>query len=118
MRNRLPILLALAASLGACRPTHLVYVYEADVGIDVAYSTEGTGKLLFGYDRDTYAIVPQKKGEEIMALSAVSQVKATGLEALDFSHFIATGAAAKSVAEDSVGMKKIREAIFGSEVEQ
>jgi hypothetical protein len=116
MTNRLPlILLALAVPLGACRPRHLVYVYEAEVGLDVAYSAEGTGKLHFGYNRDTYAIVPQKKDDEIMALSAVSQVKATGLEALDFSHFIATGDAAKSVAMDPAGMEKIRGAIFGDE---
>jgi len=106
-------LLVLAVPLGACQPTHLIYVYEAEVGLDLAYSTEGTGKLVFGYDRNTFAIVPQKKDDEIMAVSAVSQVKATGLQAVDFNHFIATGSAATSVAMDPDGIKKIRGAIFG-----
>lgn len=114
MRRMLP-LLALSMGLTACTATHMAYVYDASVGIDLAYSNEGNGKLIFGYDRGTYALVPQKKDEEIMSLSAVSKVKATGIDDLDFSHFIATGDAAKAVAKDPTGLKQIRTAIFGKE---
>ena len=51
----------LTACLAGCSATHLVYVYDVSVGMDVAYSTEGSGRVVFGYDRGTYAVVPQKQ---------------------------------------------------------
>lgn len=106
--------------LAGCQPTHLVYVYDLSLGVDVAYSNEGSGKLVFGYDRGTYAVVPQKPGEgsphsngELMSLAGVSHVKVDGLSEVKFDHFIATGQAATDVAKDPTGLGQIRAAIFG-----
>jgi hypothetical protein len=123
MMLRAALALLAALTLSGCQSKYLVYVYDATVGLDVVYSQEGTGRLLFGYERDTFALVPQKcagpedrKCEgEIMSLAAVSKVRAQGLEELDFSHFIATGKAARAVADDPQGIKVIRAAIYGDE---
>lgn len=113
---------ALAALLSqGCAASHLIYVYDLSVGIDVAYSQEGTGRLVFGYDRGTYAVVPQKepsppaaKDGEIMSLAAVSRVWSKGINELQFNHFIATGKAATNMVEtDPEGLRVIREAIYG-----
>lgn len=48
------------ALLGGCQVTHLLYVNDTVLGIDVAASAEGTGHLVFGYDRETFALVPRK----------------------------------------------------------
>lgn len=106
----------LSATLAGCRATHLAYVNEMTLGVTVAYGNEGTGKLVIGYDRDTFALVPQKtQGEqdgELMSLSAVSGVRVVGLNELAFDHFVATGEAAKAVAKDPEGLQMIRNAIF------
>lgn len=106
--------------LGGCQPTHLIYVYDLSLGVDVAYSNEGSGKLVFGYDRGTYAVVPQKAAEgpaagqgELMSLAGVSHVEVDGLNEIKFDHFIATGQAAKQIAEDPTGLAQIRAAIYG-----
>jgi hypothetical protein len=100
-----------------CRATHLVYVYDLSVGVDVAYSQQGNPKLVVGYDRSTWALVPQKdaqsEDDELMSLAAVSRVRIQGLDEVDFDHFVATGGAAKDMAKDDEGLRKIREAIFG-----
>ena len=123
LRTAMGALLVVLAAGGCMRAKHLVYVYDAAVGLDVAYSTEGTGRLLFGYERDTFALVPQKcdgpdddecEGE-IMKLAAVSQVRARGVDELCFNHFVATGDSAASIASDPAGIAKIRRAIFGTE---
>lgn len=110
------------ALLGGCQATHLLYVSDTVLGIDVAASAEGTGHLIFGYDRETFALVPrQEDAQETdrkfrfdgMSLAAVSCVYADGLEDVRFNHFIATGKSAKLVAEDPVGYAQIRDAIFG-----
>lgn len=109
-----------------CRPSHLIYVYDMSLGVDVAYSNEGSGKLIFGYDRGTYAIVPQKpekkpekkdskENGELMSLAGVSHVKVDGLNEIKFDHFIAAGEAATLVAEDPTGLGQVREAIYGKE---
>jgi hypothetical protein len=120
MRTQLS-LLGVALALAGCQPTHLVYVYDLSLGLDVAYSNEGTGKVVFGYDRGTYAIVPQKDGAElpgadrgeIMSLAGVSHVRIDGLNEIKFDHFIATGQAAQEVAQDPDGLRQIRDAIYG-----
>jgi hypothetical protein len=102
--------------LGGCGATHLLYVHNTVLGVDVSASTQGTGHLTLGYDRDTYALVPRKKEGDVydaMTLTAVNCVFADGLEKVRFNHFIATGESAKQVAKDTEGLKKIREAIYG-----
>jgi len=109
------------ALLGGCLATHLLYVSDTVLGIDVAASAEGTGHLIFGYDRETFALVPRKEDAQTdakhrfdaMSLAAVSCVYADGLEAVRFNHFIATGQSAKYVAKDPDGYARIRDAIFG-----
>jgi hypothetical protein len=113
MKILLPLCVLLAGLTYGCQATHAIYVYDLSVGIDVAYSNEGTGKLQFGYDRDTYAIVPQRDNDELMSVTAVSKVQSSGLDSLDFNHFIATGAAAGKVARDPDGLAAIRAAIYG-----
>jgi len=110
-------LVAAAALCAGCLPaSHLVYVYEVAVGLDVACSTEGSGHVVLGYDRDTFALVPQSEdGGKIMSLAAVSEVKASGLSEVTFNHFVATGDAALGVARDARGLERIRAAIYGEE---
>ncbi len=95
------------ALLGGCQATHLLYVSDTVLGIDVAASAEGTGHLIFGYDRDTFALVPRKEEAQAevqndrfdaMSLAAVSCVYVDGLQEVRFNHFVATGDSAKYVA--------------------
>lgn len=122
-----------AALISGCQATHLAYVYEADVGLNVAYGENGTGRVVFGYDRATYALVPQREdgdepcpgdaadggdratGGELMTLTAVSLVEADGLDDVSIDHFVATGDAALRVSRDSAGLKQIRRSIFSEE---
>ena len=128
-------ILGLAAPmLVGCQATHLAYVYDADIGLDVAYSQNGNPKLVFGYDRGTFALVPQRQdlvepcaGDEaqasnapdrtgeLMTLTAVSLVEVDGLDDVTIDHFVATGGAALRVAKDSAGLKQIRRSIFSEE---
>jgi len=115
------------ALLGGCQPTHLLYVTDTVLGIDVAASAEGTGHMVLGYHRETFALVPrqedaqakiQKDRFDAMSLAAVSCVYADGLEDVRFNHFIATGDSAEYVAQDAEGYEVIREAIFGQKADQ
>ncbi|MGH8565613.1 MAG: hypothetical protein ACREXW_16575 [Gammaproteobacteria bacterium] len=114
------------ALLSGCQATHLLYVSDTVFGIDVAASAEGTGHLIFGYDRETFALVPRQEDAQetdpkhrfdAMSLAAVSCVYADGLEDVRFNHFIATGDSATFVAEDAKGYERIRNAIFGPKPE-
>ncbi|MGQ0445679.1 MAG: hypothetical protein ACT4O2_11290 [Beijerinckiaceae bacterium] len=121
--TRLLLLFGLApALLGGCQTTHLVYVTDTVLGMDVAASAEGTGHMIFGYDRETFALVPRQEDAQAtdpndrfdaMSLAAVSCVYADGLEDVRFNHFIATGDSAVYVAQDAEGYARIRAAIFG-----
>ncbi len=116
MKRNLMLYVLTGAFLSGCHATHLVYVHNASLGIDVSASTEGTGRLAFGYDRDTFALVPRKDDTadgDAMSLAAVSCVYADGLNEVQFDHFIATGATAKNVAMDADGLQTIRQAIYG-----
>lgn len=123
-----------AAVLAGCQATHLAYVYDADIGLDVAYSQNGNPKLVFGYDRGTFALVPQRQdvvepcpgdgpppstapthAGELMTLTAVSLVEVDGLDDVTIDHFVATGDAALRVSKDSAGLKQIRKSIFSEE---
>ena len=116
MRYGVPTILAALLLLG-CSATHLVYVHDASMGLDIAVSTEGTQRLVFGYDRDTYALILLKKdgSKDAMSLAAVSCIHADGLTDIDFNHFVATGSAALQVAADPAGLAEIRSSIFGAE---
>lgn len=101
----------------ACAPTHLAYVNEMNLGVDLSYSAEGSGHLVLGFDRNTFALVPQKKADgkrdELMSLSAASRMSASGLDTVEFDHFIATGKAASEIATDPATLKKVRDEIAG-----
>jgi len=93
---------------------HLVYVHETSLGIDVAVSTEGTGRLVFGYDRDTYAIVPSKaKGQDAMTITSLGCIYAQGLDEVHFDHFVSSGEAAIKIAQSKSTLEKINKAING-----
>lgn len=104
----------LGGLLLGCKATHLAYVHETSLGIDVAVSTEGTGRLVFGYDRDTYAIVPRKSdGKEAMTLTALGCIYAQGLNEVHFDHFVSSGDAAIKIAKSPETLKKIKQTIQG-----
>lgn len=101
---------------GCMTPTHLVYVHGTTMGLDVAASTEGTGRLVFGYDRDTFAIIPRisnQKESDAMSLAAVSCVYAKGLDDVQFRHFVSTGDAAINVVRNKKVLKSINNSIQG-----
>lgn len=101
---------------GCMTPTHLVYVHGTTVGLDVAASTEGTGRLVFGYDRDTFAIIPHKnnnKESDAMSLAAVSCIYAWGLDDVQFKHFVSTGEAATKLVKNPVVLSQIWDSIQG-----
>ncbi|MGZ8190755.1 MAG: hypothetical protein ACXWTS_05940 [Methylococcaceae bacterium] len=100
--------------LCGCEATHLVYVHETSLGLDVAVSTEGTGRFVMGYDRDTYAIVPRKaEDQDAMTLTSLGCIYAKGLDQVQFKHFVSSGKAAIKIAKDAETLKKINNAIQG-----
>lgn len=104
--------------LTGCQATHLVYVHGTTVGLDVSASTEGTGRLVFGYDRDTFALIPHKNDNDkekpdVMSLAAVSCVYAWGLDDVQFRHFVSTGKAAINIVEAPVTLRQIKDSIQG-----
>ncbi|WP_297326015.1 hypothetical protein [Nitrosomonas sp.] len=103
--------------LSGCQATHLVYVHGTTVGLDVAASTEGTGRLVFGYDRDTFALIPHKnddgKEPDVMSLAAVSCVYAWGLDDVQFRHFVSTGTAAINIVKEPTTLGQIKDSIQG-----
>lgn len=106
--------LCLILLFGGCSSTHLVYVQETSMGLNVALSADGMQKMSLGYDRDVFAVIP-KKGEEkdAMSLFSVNKVDITGLDNMDVSEFVATGEPAKELAEDQEAVRKIRNKIYG-----
>ena len=92
----------LSITFCGCKATHLIYAHDTSLGVDVAVSTEGTGRLVFGYDRDTFVIVPRKgdnKDDDAMTLTSFGCVYVDGLEEISFNHFVSTGDAAKTIAK-------------------
>lgn len=100
MKRTLVIVMTSALLLGGCQSTALLYVHDTSVGINVAAGTEGTAKVSFGYDRETLAIVPKNKaGSEAMSLAGTSCVYSSPWGSrIQFTHIVATGAAAKETA--------------------
>ncbi|NQY62147.1 MAG: hypothetical protein HRT38_00270 [Alteromonadaceae bacterium] len=100
--------------LGGCSSTHIVYVQETSMGLNVAVSADGMQKMSLGYDRDVYAIIPKKDKEgDAMALFSVNKVNISGLDNMDVSEFVATGYPAIKLATDQDAVSKIRSKIYG-----
>ena len=100
---------------GCMNAKHLVYVHGTTMGLEVAASTEtATGRMVFGYDRDTFALVPRKKdNEDAMSLAAVSCIYARGLNEVQFRHFVSTGNTAIDIAQDRKTLEDIKSSIQG-----
>jgi hypothetical protein len=113
MKINLSSLLVFFIFISGCEATHLVYVSNTVLGVDVAVSSEGNNRVSIGYDRDTYSLVPRKEaGKDAMSVTSVSQIRIQGLSDVQFDHFVATGKAAKKLAKDPVALEIIRRAIF------
>lgn len=102
---------------GCMNPKHLVYVHGTTMGLEVTASTEtATGRLVFGYDRETFALIPRKKNKqnsEAMSLAAISCIYAQGLEDVQFRHFVSTGKTAVNIAQHPDTIIDIRKSIQG-----
>jgi hypothetical protein len=118
------VLLLGAAGLTGCKATHVSYVHEASLGVNLNLAAEGTAKLNVGYDRETFALVPRYTPEEpssgasepqgeAMSVTAVSRVYLEGMSRVYFGHAVATGRPAIWVAKDGKGLKEITDRIFG-----
>jgi len=100
--------------LGGCSSTHLVYVQETSMGLNVGISADGMQKMSLGYDRDIYAVIPKKgENEDAMALLSINKVKVGGLDDMDVAEFVATGKPAIRLAADKEAVSKIRSKIYG-----
>jgi len=105
----------LSLLLSGCDATHLAYVHETNLGVNVSVSPESsTGRFVFGYDSDTYALVPRKgKGQDAMTLVSVGCIYVAGLDTVSFKHFVASGLAAQSIAQSKDTLSYIRSSITG-----
>lgn len=118
------LFVVLAAGLSACggNATHLLYVHQANLGVDVSTTAEGTGKLAIGYDRETFAIVPrvdggtttdangqqQREAGEAMSLVSVASAYIKGLDQIRFGHLLATGKVAEDIAKNDPNLQNIK----------
>ena len=105
----IPALLATLAELSSCTSAkHLVYVQDTVLGVDATISTEGTQKVNLGFARDTFALVPKKEPNgEAMSAAAFSLYEYEFVAAFNFNQFVATGAAAKQIANNKETLVKI-----------
>jgi len=128
MNARRPELLTLPlALLASCSATHLVYVHETTVGIDVGASANaGSTGFSFGYDSRTFAIVPRatnpaapqgasqdpaaSSGPDAMSLVAASQTYVEGVSRIEITHALATGYPAIRIARNANQVQSIVEA--------
>lgn len=103
--------------MGGCEASHLIYVSDAALGVDLSLTGEGRSRFVVGYDRFTGAIVPRKPDTEsgpgdAMTLTSVSRVEVGGMDDIEFHHMIATGNAAKEAAKDGEILKSMRDALY------
>lgn len=120
MKTNYFFLLGLLFVLAGCSNAHLVYVHEAVAGISVTpvNPSSGTSKFVFGYDRETYALIPKKsENDDAMSLTAVSRVYARGLDEVQFGHVVATGNAAKAIAKRPDALKEAKSNLKQSQVQ-
>ena len=115
MNVRVLLSLVLACSAWGCTATHLVYVHQNTFGLDISTSTEGTSHLSFGYDRETFMIVPRRVSagdqskNDAMSLVAVSQVYVEGFARMQMRHTLAAGKPAIDVAKGTVQVQAVVE---------
>ncbi len=101
--------------LVGCEATHLVYVQESSLGLNIGAGTEGSQKFSFGYDRDIYAIVPKKSDtEDAMSLFSVNHVEASSLRDIEVSEFVASGVPASKIAKEPDSVNAFRQKINSS----
>ena len=116
--ERMLIVLAVLSINGGCA-NDLLYVHDTSLGVDVSVRPDETsGRLMVGYDRDTYALIPRRKSsnnkeDDAMALTSVSCIDLDGISEFHYNQFIATGNSAVMIAKDSTAIKQIRNALFG-----
>ena len=108
----------------------LIYVHQETGAIDLSISGDGTEHFLFGYQGDTVAFVPRfqpashksetanggattKPSEEAMTLVSFGHTEAQGLDSILFSHWVATGAAARKAVNDPDELAQMHKAVFG-----
>lgn len=114
-RSVLFVLILISISLAGCTATHLVYVHESNLGVVLTpVSPEGTTKFSLGFDRETYALIPQKEtnNSEAMSLASVSRIKVKGLGELKFGHVVATGAGAVGIAKNRELLQQVQQRLF------
>jgi hypothetical protein len=103
--------------LNACAATHVAYVHDTCLGVDLSFSAEGHGRFAVGYDREVFALVPKRTADadsnDAMSLTSLSDVALTGLDEIKFNHLVATGTPAVALVKDPDGLKRIREAFYG-----
>jgi hypothetical protein len=111
----------MSSTLAGCGSS-LIYAHDTSLGVDVSVRPdEMTGRILIGYDRDTYALIPNKgkqnggTEEEAMSLASVSCFDVEGLSRFHYNQFIATGSSAKTISKDEEAVKQIKKAIYGGE---
>lgn len=97
--------------LTACEPNQLYLASHTVVGVNAAVSPDQTsGWLVVGYDRTFATVIPRsvQNGTEREAMStlACSSLSVKGITIKRFTESIATGAAAKSFAENLKGDSK------------
>lgn len=106
--------LLLSIVTGGCSSTHMVYVQEASLGVNLAVGTEGVQKFSLGYDRDIYAIVPKKGPEkDAMSLLSINNAKIEGLNKITVSEFVAGGEPAAKLAKKPEQVNQLRSKIYG-----
>lgn len=117
--NRLSLALAGAALAAGCQASHLSYVHELTIGLEVAVTPEGMNTVSIGYERDTYAIVPRYElpngDTKSMSLTALSRTRIESLSDIEAEHSLATGSAAIEVAKDPTVLNQVADKIFADE---
>tara|TARA_R110002072_G_scaffold5527_2_gene35298 strand:+ start:3808 stop:4167 length:360 start_codon:yes stop_codon:yes gene_type:complete len=111
--------LSFAMLLGGCSSNHLVYVQEVSMGLNVSAGLGGTEKISLGYDRDVFAIVPKKDGvasdnpdQDAMSLVTMNKATIESLTKMRVTEFVAAGAPADVIADESDTLTSIREKVY------
>ena len=123
MYRQVGIVAGVALVLGGCTATHVVYVHDATLGISMSTAKEGTAKLSFGFERETFGLVPRFEDPEnktqdgrvkgdAMTVTAISRVYAEDISKVEFGHVVATGACAESLARQPETLKDLAQRVF------
>lgn len=133
-----------AAGCASGKATHLVYVHQANLGVDLSASAQGTARFVMGYDRETFALVPrvepaqvdaqrpmpreatnQANTPEAMSLVSLASAHVSGLDHVRFGHLLASGRIAERIAASAAALaqlsqvkEQIEERVFGDQAGQ